>query len=211
MGTTQRSFGFSELITVLDSCTGFRRPAKTTSMLLLVFAHPYPERSRANARLLEAVRDLDGLELRSLYDVYPSFEIDVAAEQDALLRAQIVIWQHPMYWYSVPGLLKHWFDKVLVRGFAYGDGGTALHGKRCLWVTTTGGEPAAFAPTGIHKQPFREFVPALEQTARFCGMRWEAPLVVHGAHKVSDLVLAQAAASYRDRLLLLRASLEIQA
>ena len=43
-----------------------------------------------------------------------------------------IVLQHPLYWYSVPGLLKHWFDKVLARGFAYGAGGRELVGKR--WV-----------------------------------------------------------------------------
>jgi len=170
-------------------------------MLVLVFAHPYPDRSRANQRLLEAVRDLDGVEVRSLYDSYPDFDIDVEAEQAALERAQIVVWQHPIYWYSVPGLLKHWFDKVLLRGFAYGDGGDALRGKRCQWVATTGGEPSQFGPAGIHGRPFAEYEPVVEQTARFCGMRWEPPLIVHGAHHLSDRALDQAATAYRTRLL----------
>src|SRR5687768_2477921 len=127
-------------------------------MVVLVFAHPYPNRSRANRRLLKEVRDLTGVEVRSLYDLYPDFGIDVEAEQAALLRADIVVWQHPLYWYSVPGLLKLWFDKVLARGWAYGEGGTALHGKRCLWVTTTGGDTEAFESSGIHAHSFEAFV-----------------------------------------------------
>lgn len=170
-------------------------------MVVLVFAHPYPDRSRANQRLLGAVRDLDGLDLRSLYDTYPDFDIDVPSEQAALERARVVVFQHPIYWYSVPGLLKHWFDRVLVRGFAYGEGGVALRGKRCLWVTTTGGDDAAFSPQGIHGHPFRDFEPVVEQTARFCGMRWEPPLVLHGAHHVSDDALDEEAKRYRLRLL----------
>ena len=82
-------------------------------MAFLVFAHPYPDRSRANRRLLEAVSDLPGLEVRSLYDTYPTFDIDVRAEQDALTRARVIVWQHPIYWYTVPSLLKHWFDHSL--------------------------------------------------------------------------------------------------
>jgi glutathione-regulated potassium-efflux system ancillary protein KefF len=169
-------------------------------MLVLVFAHPYPDRSRANQRLLDAVRDLDGVEIRSLYDTYPDFDIDVDAEQRALERAAIVVWQHPLYWYSVPGLLKHWFDKVLVRGFAYGDGGVALRGKRCQWVATTGGGPSAFSPAGLHGHPFAEFEPVVAQTARFCGMLWQPPFVVHGAHHISDAELDRAATGYRARL-----------
>jgi glutathione-regulated potassium-efflux system ancillary protein KefF len=169
-------------------------------MILLVFAHPYPDRSRANRVLLSAVRDLDGVEVRSLYEMYPAFDLDVPAEQAALVAADVVVWQHPMYWYTVPGLLKHWFDKVLTRGFAYGEGGTALRGKRCQWVTTTGADATQFAPDGWHGHSLEAFSPVVEQTARFCGMGWEEPFVVHGAHRIPNAALEDFAVSYRRRL-----------
>jgi glutathione-regulated potassium-efflux system ancillary protein KefF len=167
---------------------------------VVIFAHPYPKRSRANRVLLDEVRALPGVIVRSLYDLYPDFDIDVEAEQRVLLENEMIVWQHPMYWYSVPGLLKHWFDKVLARGWAYGDGGTALRGKRCLWVVTTGGDESAFRPEGMHAHRFEEFVPHVEQTARFCGMHWEEPIVVRGAHRVTDAALAESARSYRERV-----------
>jgi glutathione-regulated potassium-efflux system ancillary protein KefF len=169
-------------------------------MLDLVFAHPYPARSRANRALLEAVRDLEGVELRSLYDEYPDFDIDVPREQAALVSASIVVWQHPLYWYTVPGLLKHWFDKVLLRGFAYGEGGTALRGKRCLWVATAGGDEEAYSAGGMHGHPLETFVPVVEQTALFCGMRWEPPIVLKSSHRVSGAELERASREYRARL-----------
>ena len=169
-------------------------------MVLIVFAHPYPDRSRANRILLDAVRALPDVEVRSLYDLYPDFAVDVQEEQAALSRASVIVLQHPMYWYSVPGLLKHWFDKVLARGWAYGEGGTALVGKKCLWVTTTGGDESAFRPDGMHGYPFEAFVPHIEQTARFCGMHWEVPIVLTGAHRVAVSTLREAALAYRARI-----------
>jgi len=171
--------------------------------VVLIFAHPYPDRSIASRKLLEAVEDVEGVAVRSLYDLYPTFDIDVPAEQAALRAAQVVVLQHPMYWYSVPSLLKHWFDKVLIRGFAYGPTGKALWGKRCQWVVTTGGDEQAFEPQGMHNRPFSDFVPVVEQTARFCGMHWEDPLVVYGAHRLPEPELARAAGKYRDRLMTL--------
>jgi glutathione-regulated potassium-efflux system ancillary protein KefF len=170
------------------------------AMIVLLFAHPYPTRSRTNRALLRAVEDLPELEVRCLYDLYPDFAIDVEAEQAALLGAKIVVWQHPLYWYSVPPLLKLWFDKVLAYGWAYGDDAAMLRGKACQWVTTTGGDLAAFGPTAIHGLGFEHFIPPLEQTARFCGMRWEEPLIVHGARRISDDVLSAYAQTYRQRL-----------
>jgi glutathione-regulated potassium-efflux system ancillary protein KefF len=175
----------------------------TDASIVLIFAHPYPDRSIANRRLLEAVDDLAGIDVRSLYDLYPTFDIDVSAEQAALVRAELLVLQHPMYWYSVPSLLKHWFDKVLARGFAYGQGGKALWGKRCFWVVTTGGDEQAFGPHGMHNRPFQDFAPVVEQTALFCGMSWEEPLVVYGAHRMTPDELALEAGRYRERLELL--------
>jgi glutathione-regulated potassium-efflux system ancillary protein KefF len=169
-------------------------------MVVLVYAHPYPTRSLTNRRLLEAVRDLDGLDVRVLYDLYPDFSIDVDAEQAALDKAQAVVWQHPLYWYSVPPLLKLWLDKVLARGWAYGEGGTALRGKRCLWVVSAGGDEAAYSAGGMHGHGFESFVAPMQQTAKFCGMLWEGPLVVLGAHGIDREALDDACRRYRDRL-----------
>jgi len=132
--------------------------------------------------------------------MYPGFDIDVEAEQAALGRASAIVWQHPTYWYSVPSLMKHWFDKVLLRGWAYGEGGTALRGKRCFWVATTGGDDEAYTETGMHRRTFDSYKPVVEQTAVFCGMRWEEPLIVQGVHDLSDAELDAAAATYRERV-----------
>ncbi|EGI38370.1 glutathione-regulated potassium-efflux system ancillary protein KefF [Escherichia coli TA271] len=81
-------------------------------MILIIYAHPYPHHSHANKRMLEQARTLEGVEIRSLYQLYPDFNIDIAAEQEALSRADLIVWQHPMQWYSIPPLLKLWIDKV---------------------------------------------------------------------------------------------------
>lgn len=169
-------------------------------MILIIHAHPYPQRSRAGRAMLAAVRDLPGLEVRSLYDLYPDFDIDVVAEQAALARADLVVWLHPVYWYSVPAMLKHWFDVVLVRGWAYGVSGGALYGKHCLWVATTGGQESSFAEGGVHQLPFADFAAPIRQTARFCGMVWEVPVTLHGAHALADDEIDVAATAFRKRL-----------
>jgi len=174
--------------------------------ILVVFAHPYPRRSRACAALLAALDGLEGTQVRSLYERYPDFDVDAAAEQAALERAQLVVWLHPMHWYGAPGLLKHWLDTVLVKGWAYGAGGSALAGKDCLWAVTTGGDEGAFTPEGRHAHAFADFVSPMEQTARYCGMNWLPPFVVHGAHQIPDGDLAARAAALRARLEAWRAS-----
>lgn len=176
--------------------------------VLVVLAHPYPDRSRANRALTRGISELPGVETRSLYDLYPDFSIDVDEEQAALARANLVVWQHPVYWYTVPALMKLWFEKVLTIGWAYGQGGTALRGKRCLWVATLGGDASDYSDAGIHQGPLERFVPVVQQTARFCGMEWLEPLLVTAAHRVSDDDLAAAAATYRSRITALAAESE---
>jgi glutathione-regulated potassium-efflux system ancillary protein KefF len=67
-------------------------------------------------------------------------------------------------------------------------------------VTTTGGDDEAYRPEGMHGRPFEEYLPVVEQTAVFCGMRWEEPLIVKGAHRVTDAELDELARLYRRRL-----------
>jgi glutathione-regulated potassium-efflux system ancillary protein KefF len=168
---------------------------------VIIYSHPYPSRSRAGRALLEAVADLPGLEVRSLYALYPDFDIDVRAEQAALERSELVIWQGPLYWYGVPALLGAWFEKVLSNGWAYGENATALRGKSALWVTTTGAPASDYRPGGIHGHAFEAFVPPVSQTARFCGMNWiDPPVVLHGAHRISVDGLHEATRQYRQRL-----------
>jgi glutathione-regulated potassium-efflux system ancillary protein KefF len=86
------------------------------------------------------------------------------------------------------------------RGWAYGEGGTALAGKDCLWAITTGGDEQAYSPAGRHRHPLAAFAPVVEQTMRYCGMNWLEPFVVHGAHQVEPEALQAAGADLRARL-----------
>jgi glutathione-regulated potassium-efflux system ancillary protein KefF len=175
------------------------------AQIAVVYAHPYPGRSVACRALVEAVKDMQGVAVRPIYSLYPDFDVDVAAEQAALDRAGLVVWLHPLYWYGVPGLMKHWLDVVLVKGWAYGEGGGALAGKDCLWVATTGGDARAYSPEGRHHHPLEAFVTPVEQTARYCGMHWLDPFIVHGAHEIGADALRTAGERLRERLALWQA------
>ena len=168
--------------------------------IAVIYAHPYPNRSRAGRSLLASVSGLESVKVRSIYERYPDFSIDVAAEQAVLRDAELIVWQHPIYWYSPPPLMSLWFEKVLARGWAYGKGGDALRGKACLWVPTTGGDSHAYREGGMHGRHFEEFIAPVEQTARFCGMAWQPPLILQGSHHASDEQLHLHGLAYRDRL-----------
>jgi NAD(P)H dehydrogenase (quinone) len=87
---------------------------------------------------------------------------DVKAEQEKLLWADVLILQFPLWWYTMPAILKGWVDRVYAYGFAYGVGehsdrhwgdrfgeGT-FAGKRAMLIVTTGGWEEHYAPRGIN-------------------------------------------------------------
>lgn len=87
---------------------------------------------------------------------------DVRAEQEKLLWADILILQFPLWWFTMPAILKGWVDRVYAYGFAYGVGehsdtrwgdrygeGT-LAGKRAMLVVTAGGWEEHYSPRGVN-------------------------------------------------------------
>ncbi|MBX3157545.1 MAG: NAD(P)H-dependent oxidoreductase [Deltaproteobacteria bacterium] len=173
--------------------------------VLVLFAHPVLERSRVNRRLVEAARDLEGVTLRDMYEEYPTLDIDVRREQEMLLRHDVVVFQHPFYWYSVPAILKEWQDLVLEHGWAYGAGGTHLRGKVTFNVVSTGGPASAYRESGYNRFTVRELLAPWDQTAHLCGMRFLAPFVVHASLAViGEDDVAPARVKYRRLLEALR-------
>jgi glutathione-regulated potassium-efflux system ancillary protein KefG len=173
--------------------------------ILVQFAHPVVERSRVNRRLLAAIRDVEGVTVNDLYEAYPALAIDVEREQALLVAHDVIVFQHPFYWYSTPAILKEWQDLVLEHGWAYGAGGTRLRSKLTLNAITTGGPAHAYRREGGNRFTVRELLAPWEQTAFLCGMRFLAPYVVHAALRiVGDADLAPRRDSYRRLLEALR-------
>lgn len=181
-----------------DASTGAMTPA--TSSVLLVLAHPALERSRANRALAKAAKGLSGVTFKDLYETYPDFVIDIESEQAALTAHDVVALQFPLYWYSTPALMKEWLDLVWLHGFAYGEGGEALKGKKLFVACTTGASAKAYHAHGYNRFSMDEFLRPLEQTAHLCGMVWETPFVVHGAAVKDDAALKAEAERYRARV-----------
>ena len=88
--------------------------------LLILFAHPALHKSRVNQLLLSSVESLSGVTINDLYESYPTFHVNVAREQALLLEHDVIIFQHPFYWYSSPAILKQWQDLVLEYGLPTG-------------------------------------------------------------------------------------------
>jgi NAD(P)H dehydrogenase (quinone) len=113
---------------------------------------------------------------------------DIAAELDKVLRADLLILNFPIFWVSVPAMLKGWIDRVLVSGKCYGgkrfyDRG-GLVGKRAALSFTIGGQRHMFVPGGIHG-PLEPYLLPLERgTLAYMGIgvlpaftAWHVPYV----------------------------------
>jgi glutathione-regulated potassium-efflux system ancillary protein KefG len=154
--------------------------------ILILFAHPLFEKSNAHKALVSCIPDLQNITFHDLYQEYPEFDIDMKREQELLYNHNIIIWQHPMYWYSCPPLLKQWIDIVLEHGWAYGHDGYALKGKLLLQAITTGGKKENYCATGRDLYTIPQLLEPFNQTARVCRMEYLPPFVVHGTHSMDD-------------------------
>jgi glutathione-regulated potassium-efflux system ancillary protein KefG len=154
--------------------------------ILILFAHPALQKSKVNRRLIAAVQNMENVTINDLYEEYPDFYINVKREQELLLRHDIIVFHHPLYWYSCPALLKQWQDLVLQHGFAFGTHGTKLNGKWALTAITTGGSASAYQRDGYNYFTIRELLTPFEQTVRFCRMVYLPPFVVSGTLAVKN-------------------------
>ena len=175
--------------------------APSLPSIVVYCAHLAIENSVINRAMRDAVIDLENVDFRDLYELYPDFFIDTTTEQAVLRNSDLIVFQHPIYWYAAPAIIKHFQDTVLLRGFAYGPGGNALQGKDFLLAVSTGALAEEYGPGGIHHYPFEELIRPVEQTANFCGMRFMSPLVLHGGHSLPAEVVTAHAKRYRQLLM----------
>ncbi|MEJ6000008.1 glutathione-regulated potassium-efflux system oxidoreductase KefF [Paucibacter soli] len=173
--------------------------------ILILCAHPDLAHSLVTRRMLAQLAALPPgstqIACRDLYALYPDYVIDVAAEQQTLREAELLVWLHPLHWYGMPALLKLWVDEVFGFGWAYGPGGNALCGKDLWLVSSTGGAANAYREDGYNHHPIEAFLLPYVQTARLCGLRFLPPLFLHGAHRASEAELQQHASGFVQQLL----------
>lgn len=154
--------------------------------ILILFAHPSPERSEVNVPLFLASQNIEHVTAVDLYAEYPTYRVDIDKEQERLLAHDVIVFMFPLYWYSAPALLKEWQDLVLEYGFAYGKGGEALKGKIFLCALTAGGPESAYRSDGFNHFTIKELLHPLEQTAMLTGMRYLPPFALFGARNAVE-------------------------
>ncbi|MDH3974272.1 MAG: NAD(P)H-dependent oxidoreductase [Deltaproteobacteria bacterium] len=177
---------------------------KFKNNILILFAHPALQNSRVNRELIKFVTDLDGVTFHDLYELYPDFHIDVKHEQNLLLEKDIIVFHHPLLWFSVPAILREWMDLVLQHMWAYGKTGMALKGKKLFNVITVGGRESLFQHEGYHGNTMIEFLAPIRQASRVCGMDYLPPFVVYGTRTITKEEIKKQGENYQKIILSLR-------
>lgn len=113
-----------------------------------------------------------------------TFANDIQREQKLLLNADLIIFQFPLWWYSMPALLKGYIDRIFSMGWAYG-GNQALAGKKILVSMTTGAPGITWTDEnrGTIKDIFKHLFVG---TFGLCGISLLGPFIVYGAKRLND-------------------------
>lgn len=165
--------------------------------VLIISGHPDLQNSIANKTILDEVATaLPNAKIRKLDELYPNFNIDVASEQAELLNADVIVWQFPLSWYSMPALMKKWLDDVFLHGFSHGS--TAkLGGKKLIVSFTTGSPAVAYQHDAVMKHTVDEFCYQFETTAILCGLDLQ-PIVYTNGVSYSARQTAEQIAGQKD-------------
>ncbi len=136
---------------------------------------------------------------------------DIAAEIEKVRRADLLIIQFPIWWTSMPAILKGWFDRVFAQGFVvnvgtgevYGRG--LLRGKKALVVVTAGSSAELYAPGGPHGDLHEHLRPLTHTILEFCGLEVLPTHVVYNAAGIAPDDADREVEMYQDRLLAIEA------
>ena len=163
---------------------------------IIIVGHPNFKASRANKRLVEEAQKYQEITIHNLNEAYPDEKFDIELEKNLLSEHDRIVLQYPVYWYSMPALAKKWIEAVLQYGWAYGEGGTALHGKEFLASLTAGATKQSYQGGGSSHFSMNEFLKPVEQTAYYTGMTYLPAFKIFSSMTISDEDLETAAKEY---------------
>jgi NAD(P)H dehydrogenase (quinone) len=131
---------------------------------------------------------------------------DIAAELEKLRRSDLLILHFPLWWFSLPAIIKGWVDRVFAMGAVYDGRGAFFErghmaGRRGMVVTTTGGPPVMYSPSGMCGDMESVLWPIQNGILRFVGFDVLPPVVIHGVDISDSVTLEGYLQHYRSRLL----------
>ena len=127
--------------------------------ILIISGHTDLSTSVANKTILNTLSErLPEAKIVKLDELYPDFRIDVKAEQERLLWADIIVLQFPVFWYSAPSILERWMEETFQHGFSHGSKGDKLKGKKIVLSFTTGAPAEMYSKNGAMGHDIDDFL-----------------------------------------------------
>ncbi|XP_062277574.1 NAD(P)H dehydrogenase [quinone] 1-like, partial [Scomber scombrus] len=129
---------------------------------------------------------------------------DITEEQRKLTEADLIIFQFPMYWFTVPAIMKGWFDRVLTLGFAYSQEKRYTEGifkdKKAMLSFTTGSHESMFSANGINGDMNVTLWPLQNGIMHYCGFQVLAPQIFWAPSHIPTEARSTVLKAWRTRL-----------
>lgn len=114
---------------------------------------------------------------------------DIKDEQRKIMDADVITFVSPLWWGSMPAMLKGYIERVFSYGFAYEFGEDPLNpigllkNKKVLLLTTIGGPDELYKQKGMYEAIGKTWDWAVFE---FCGMNLLGHLYFPGIHHAND-------------------------
>lgn len=133
------------------------------------------------------------------------FTDDIQTEMEKFIWADVVIFNFPLWWFSVPAIMKGWVDRVFAMGFCYGAGkGVYENGtfknKISFLCLTTGGPENSYKE-GLFNGDINKILFHINHgMLHFVGMKVLPQFVCYGAARITDAERKEKISGYKDYL-----------
>lgn len=136
------------------------------------------------------------LEQKHAAELDMSFAPDIVGELQKLAEAELLLVVAPLWWFSVPALLKGWFDRVLAKGVVWDEGRTyqdgLLRGKQAMLAVCAGDPADDYRDQGRHHANLAQVLhPVNYGTLAYCGFDVHEPFVAAGLNRADPAQLQQ--------------------
>lgn len=195
------SFNGAMTRTAQDTLRGLGHEVRVSDLYAMGFDPVSDRRNFTTVRNAEYLKQQDEERHATKHD---GFAADVAAEQEKLFWCDLLIFQFPLWWFSVPAIMKGWIDRVLAAGKIYGGGkwysDGVFRGKRAMLSLTMGAPPEMMTPEGLNGDLDAVLFPRNHGTLYFCGFTVLPPFVVYGPARMAPEERARELERYAERL-----------
>lgn len=127
---------------------------------------------------------------------------DVAAEQAKLVWADLVIFQFPLWWGSMPAIMKGWIDRVFAVGTIYGRDTFAAEGRKAL-LSVTASDHGDYAAGAASVKA--ELSHILNNMFKYSKLETVEPFFAFGPGQRDDAGRAELLKGFQDRVLAIAA------